>query len=252
MILVYVFRFLNLSALARDAGACFQWWSVINWNRLTEKDWKELGLSGTGKLYCVIPRRAFRYLSSLNLASTQLSNHHLKQTMKTTSILECLDISNCPALNQIAIFQVKEYLMKLQHIAISGNRQFTILAVAWLCSWPELEAIESHGLEFCEEQFLFLSKTVESVGSNRSQKETEEGYTPLNVVNTFEHELFRWELLFSSGLFKKNLYTIYFSFTAFALLLEINRKCFSSCSIGKICLHGALVDRWMMQNNENE
>jgi len=74
VILIPVIRFLNLNDLARAAGACFEWWSVIKWYRLMEQDWEELDLSGTGKLYCVIPWRAFRSLTSLNLASTQLSN----------------------------------------------------------------------------------------------------------------------------------------------------------------------------------
>ena len=69
------------------------------------------------------------------------------------------------------------------------------------------------GLEFSAEE---CTKTFDSVEGSRLQIEPEEGHNPLNVVNTFEHELFEWELLFSGGLLK-NLYIICLSFTAFAL-----------------------------------
>ena len=157
MILISVFRFLNLNDLARAAGACFEWWSVIKWYCLMEGGWEELDLSGTGKLYCVIPRRAFRSITSLNLASTQLSNRHFQQMMLSATSLERLDSSNCPALDQGAIFQVKESLHKLQHIAISGNRQFTILARACLCSCPELETTEAHGLARVQRRRITVS-----------------------------------------------------------------------------------------------
>ena len=165
VILLPVFRFLDLNDLARAAGACFEWWCVIKRYRLMERNWEELDLSGTGKLYCVIPRRAFRSLTCLNLASTPLSNHHFQQMMQTTINLEQLDISDCPALDQIAIFRAKDTQRELQHIAISRNTQFTVLAIACLCSFPELVTIEAHGLEFTAEELLFLSKTFESVGN---------------------------------------------------------------------------------------
>lgn len=37
--------------------------------------------------------------------------------METTTIMERLDISNFPTFNNIVIFQVKKFLMELQHIA---------------------------------------------------------------------------------------------------------------------------------------
>lgn len=190
VILLSVFRFLDLNDLTRAAGACYEWWCVIKRHGLMERDWEELDLSGTGKLYCVIPLRAFRSLTCLNLASTQLSNHHFQQMMQTAINLERLDISDCPAVDQIAIFWAKESQRELQHIAISRNTQFTVLAIACLCSFPELVTIEAHGIELRAEELLFLSKTFESVGNGFLQLETEEGYNPLDIMNTFEHELF--------------------------------------------------------------
>lgn len=190
VILLSVFRFLDLNDLTRAAGACYEWWCVIKRHGLMERDWEELDLSGTGKLYCVIPLRAFRSLTCLNLASTQLSNHHFQQMMQTAINLERLDISDCPAVDQIAIFRAKESQRELQHIAISRNTQFTVLAIACLCSFPELVTIEAHGIELRAEELLFLSKTFESVGNGYLQLETEEGYNPLDIMNSFEHELF--------------------------------------------------------------
>ena len=155
-----------------------------------ENNWEELDLSGTGKLYCCIPRRAFRSLRYLNLASTQLSSRHLQQMMMTATYLERLDISNCPKLDQIAIFKAKEHTQELLHIDISSNRQFTILVIACLCSCPELVTIEAHGLEFSAEELLFLSKTFESARSGSLQIETDEGYDALCITNIFERELF--------------------------------------------------------------
>ena len=186
VILLSVFRFLDLNDLARAAGACFEWWCVIKRYRLMERNWEELDLSGTGKLYCVIPRRAFRSLTCLNLASTQLSNRHFQLMMQSAISLERLDISDCPALDQIAIFRAKESQRELQHIAISRNKQFTILAIACLYSFPELVTIEAHGIELRPEELFFLS-----VGNSYLQLETEEGHNPLDIMNTFERELFQ-------------------------------------------------------------
>ena len=150
-----------------------------------ENNWEELDLSGTGKLYC--SRRASRSLRYLNLASTLLSSRHL---LMTATCLERLDISNCPKLDQIAIFKAKENMQELLHIAISGNRQFTVLVIAFLCSCPQLVTIEAHGLDFSAEELLFLSKTFESARSGSLQIEMDEGYDALCITNIFEGEIF--------------------------------------------------------------
>ena len=191
VVLLSVFRFLDLNDLIRAAATCFKWWCLIKRYRLMDRNWEELDLSGTGKLYYVMPHRAFRSLTYLNLASTQLSNRHFQQMMLSAISLERLDISDCPGLDQIAIFHARESQRELQHIAISRNKQFTILAIACLCSFPEVVTIEAHGLEISAEELLFLSKTFESLGNGTLQLETEEDYNPLDIVNTFERELFQ-------------------------------------------------------------
>ena len=56
--------------------------------------------------------------------------------------MERLDISNFSKLNKIIIFHVKKFLMELQHIAISGNAQFIILANACLASAHNLKQLK--------------------------------------------------------------------------------------------------------------
>ncbi|KAL9953619.1 hypothetical protein ACROYT_G041065 [Oculina patagonica] len=119
----------------------------------------------------------------------KLANRHFQQMMESATGLQHLDISNCPALEQIAIFKAKENIGELVNIAISGNTQFTILAIACLCSCPELVTIEAHGLEFSAEE-LFLSKTFYTIGSGELRLEMEEGCNAMDVVNSFQREIF--------------------------------------------------------------
>ena len=135
MIWIYVFQFLNLNDLAHAAGTCLEWWSMIRRFRLMEgREWEDLDLSARGALYRFILRRVFRYLTHPNLASTQVTDRHFLQMMRSSTTLEVLDISYCTSISQVAIFQAKDNLDYVQHIDISGNRQFIILAVAYLCS----------------------------------------------------------------------------------------------------------------------
>jgi len=63
-------------------------------------------------------------------------------------------------LDQVAIFHAKEFQSELQHIAISRNKPFTILAIACLFSFPELVTIEAHGLEISAEKLLFCPRRL--------------------------------------------------------------------------------------------
>ncbi len=155
-----------------------------------EREWEDLNLSGSGVLYRFLPRRVFRYLTALNLASTQVTSRHFLQIARSAISLETLDISNCPNISQVTIFQARESLRDLQHIAISGNIQFTILTVACLCTCPNIASIEAHGIPLSAEDLLFLWKTFELVASGEIQLETDDGYSPLRVMNTFEREIF--------------------------------------------------------------
>lgn len=184
MILVYGFQFLNLSDLARSAGAYFQWWSVIKRNRLMEKhkkDWKELDLLGTGKLYRVILCRTFRNLWSLNLASMQLSNCHFKWWWRLLQLWNVWIFQTFPHWT-ISLFSKSRNFW--WNYSILQNWQCTVhnSGQRVFCFCQELETSEARGLEFSAEE---CTKTFDSVGSSRLQIEPEEGHNPLNVVNTF-------------------------------------------------------------------
>ena len=173
---IYVFQFLNLNDLARAAGTCFEWWSTIRRFRLMEgREWEDLDLSASRALYGFIPCRVFRYLTSLNLASTQVTDRRFLHMMRSSTTLEVLDISYCTGISQVAIFQAKDNLDYLQHIAISGNRQLTILAVACLCSCPNIATIQAHASQLSAEELLFLRNTFECVARGDVQLETDDG-----------------------------------------------------------------------------
>ena len=117
---INVFRFLTLDDLARAAATCFAWRSTIRRFQLMEaREWEDLDLSGSGSLYRFIPRRVFRYLTSLNLASTTVTDRHFLQMMLTAISLETLDISYCLGISQVTIFRAKKKFDDLLHVAIS-------------------------------------------------------------------------------------------------------------------------------------
>ena len=189
---IYVFRFLSLDDLARAAGTCFAWWSTIKEFQLFEaQEWENLDLSGSGSLYRFIPRRVFRDLTSLNLSSTKVTNRHFLQMIRTAIFLETLDISYCPGISQVSIFRAKENLGDLLHVAISGNRHFTILAVACLCSCSNIATIQAHGLQLHADELLFLRKTFENVERGDVLLETDDDGNQMTLVNAFEEELFQ-------------------------------------------------------------
>ena len=156
VIWIYVFQSLNLHDLARAAGTCFEWWSTIRRFRLMEgREWEDLDLVASGALYHFNPRRVFRYLTNLNLALTQVTDRYFLQMMRSSTTLEVLDILYCTGISQVAIFQAKDNLDYVLHIAISGNRQLTSLAVACLCSCLNIVTIQAHALLLRAEELLF-------------------------------------------------------------------------------------------------
>ena len=186
-----VFRFLDKDDLTRTAGVCFEWWTMIMRKPfLKEAEWDELDLSRTGSLYHFIPLQMFGEFTHLNVSSTNISNLHFLQIIRRARNLEFLDISYCPSLEQSSIFHISGALPYLEHVNISGNQSFTILAVASLCSCENLQMLEAHGYNFTVEELLFLSKTFESISRRSLELETDDGYNPLHVMTSFEDELF--------------------------------------------------------------
>ena len=119
-----------------------------------QNEWEELDLSGTGKILLY---------TTESIQVTQILKSGLDAIVKSPFITDDDDCyifgtSGYLQLSQtgpIAIFKAKENMQELLHIAISGNRQFTILVIAHLCSCPELVTIEAHGLAFSGEHLLF-------------------------------------------------------------------------------------------------
>ena len=141
----------------------------------------------------------FTALINLNLSSTAISNRHLQQIIRIIRVaanLDSLNISNCPGLDQSCFFQIRQDLNQLRHVDISGNPQFTVLAVACLCSCKNLQIIVTYGLKLSPEELLFLTKTFDSVSNGTLEIETEDGYDAANAMNMFAEEVFEDELLF--------------------------------------------------------
>lgn len=141
----------------------------------------------------------FTALINLNLSSTAISNRHLQQIIRVAANLDSLNISNCPGLDQSCIFQIRQDLNQLRRVdisQISGNPQFTVLAVARLCSCKNLQIIVTYGLTLSPEELLFLTKTFDSVSNGTLEIETEDGYDAANAMNMFAKEVFEDELLF--------------------------------------------------------
>jgi len=196
---IYVLAFLDEKDLVSAAGVCYEWWEMIFRTReslLMDLEWEELDLSGRESLYRFVPLRMFTALINLNLSSTAISNRHLQQIIRFAANLDSLNISNCPGLDQSCIFQIKQDLNQLRHVDISGNPQFTVLAVACLCSCKNLQIIVTYGLKLSPEELLFLTKTFDSVSNGTLEIETEDGYDAANAMNMFAEEVFEDELLF--------------------------------------------------------
>ena len=192
VVLTVIFSFLGIEDLVRAARVCKEWWKVISRGAyLKEAEPYELDLSRSEDAYRFVPLKMFALLTHLNISSTGVSNRHFEQLSRTAENLEFLDISNCSSLKQSSIFQAKKAFSRLEYVDISGNQgNFTILAVACLCSCESLQMIVAHGFTFTVEELLFLSQTFESVSSGELQLELEDGYNVISVMPTFEEELF--------------------------------------------------------------
>ena len=192
VVLTVIFSSLEIEDLVRAARVCKEWWKVISRGAyLKEAEPYELDLSRSEDAYRFVPLRMFTLLTHLNISSTGVSNRHFEQLSRTAENLEFLDISNRSSLEQSSIFQAKKAFSHLEYVDISGNQgNFTIWAVACLCSCESLQMIVAHGFTFTVEELLFLSQTFESVSSGELQLELEDGYNVISVMSTFEEELF--------------------------------------------------------------
>ena len=73
--------------------------------------------------------------------------------------LRVLDIESCGEISESAIFKAKDSLRYLTNINVSYNVQFSVLAIACLCSYRTMQGICANGLILEEREILFLFKT---------------------------------------------------------------------------------------------
>lgn len=194
VVLIHIFSYLEIEDLTRAAGVCYDWWKLISRGRyLKEAELYDMDLPGSEDLYRFLPLKMFATLTRLDISSTRISNRHFLQIIRTAENLEYLNISNCTSLEQSSIFEIKNAVFSrgVEYVDISGNQErFTILAVACLCSCENIQTIVAHRFNFTAEELLFLSRTFESLSSGALQLETDDGYNPIDVMSTFEEELF--------------------------------------------------------------
>ena len=113
---------------------------------------------------CMLPSFLFgvgiwRYTRVVNRARSTTASANRLQIVNKASDLEYSDISNCAFLDQSTIFHGKNALSRLEYANISGNcEKITILAVACLCSYENVQTIVAHGYRFSADELLCLCR----------------------------------------------------------------------------------------------
>ena len=100
--------------------------------------------------------------------NTRLFGSHARPSPKLVGVakhLETLNIESCKEISEQAIFKAKGSLLCLRNINISFNEQFSVLAVACLCSYYSVQDIRARGIKLDGKEALFLSKTFPRLGN---------------------------------------------------------------------------------------
>ena len=119
----------------------------------------DITLANTGRLSQLLPLKLLSGLCRINLSGTSISSQHFLQLVSTARRLWELNIQYCVKIGEKGIFKAKLSLPLLRRINISQNGQFTILAIACLCSIDALEEITARGISLEYKEILFLSNT---------------------------------------------------------------------------------------------
>ena len=164
-----VFEYLGPEDLASVASVCLIWWEIVFGGRKviaqTFLECPDLTLANTGRLYQLLPLKLLSGLYKINLSGTSISSQHFLQLVSTARRLRELNIQYCAEIGEQAIFKAKSSLRLLRRINISQNGQFTILAIACLCSIDALEEITTRGISLEYKEILFLSNTFPRLGN---------------------------------------------------------------------------------------
>ena len=174
-----VFEYLEPEDLVSVASECLAWWRFVFQGRKSTaqalQQCEQLHLADTGKLYQKVPLRFFTQLTWINLKTTGISSKDFLQLAAVAKHLDMLNIESCMEISEKAIFKAKVSLRRLRSINISFNEQFSVLAVACLCSYNSLREIRVRGIKLGGKELLFLAKTFPRLGN---------GYITLDTGST--------------------------------------------------------------------
>lgn len=158
-----VFLFLGPQDLVAVSGVCYSWWGfVFRGRRSTQhvlRNCSVLDVSNSGKLYQKVPLQLFGQLKKLSLNGTPITSKNFIKLTAVAKQLRTLEIANCENISEEAIFRAKYNLQRLRSVNISYNPQFSVLAIACLCSCESIVDICFCGTKLEEKELLFLSKT---------------------------------------------------------------------------------------------
>ena len=160
-----VFEYLEPEDLVNVSSVCLAWWRYVFQGRESTvqalQHCEQIHLADTGKLYQKVPLHFFSKLTWLNLIRTAISSKDFLKLLETLNIQSCMEIS------EQAIFKAKGSLLCLRNINISFNEQFSVLAVACLCSYYSLQDIRARGIKLDGKEALFLTKTFPRLRNGR-------------------------------------------------------------------------------------
>lgn len=119
-----------------------------------------LDVSNSGKLYEKVPLQLFGQIKKLSLNETPITSKNFIKLTAVAKQLKALEIANCENISEEAIFRAKYNLQRfIRSVNISYNPQFSVLAIACLCSYESIVDICFCGTKLEEKELLFLSKT---------------------------------------------------------------------------------------------
>lgn len=191
-----IFQFLEPEDLVSVSAVCFSWWQFVfrGSSPRALRKCEEIDLAYTGTLYKKVPLKLFTGMTSINLHGTGISTKNFLKLVTAARRLRVLVIENCGEISESAIFKAKDSLRYMTNINVSYNAQFSVLAIACLCSYPAIQEICANGLSLEEKEILFLSKTFPRLVSGKIDLQTEttgDGDYFFDIVDTVaDEELF--------------------------------------------------------------
>ncbi len=158
-----IFEYLEPEDLVSVASVCLAWWKFLFQGRKSTaqelQSCEQIHLADTGKLYRKVPLRFFVNITWINLNRTAITSKDFLKFVGVARHLDTLNIESCQGISEQAIFKAKGSLQSLRNINVSNNKQFSVLAIACLCSFNSVQDIRARGLNLESKELLFLTKT---------------------------------------------------------------------------------------------